>query len=104
MIRKPDVKSLLKIILKVLLIALYVIVICYILLNIFFCIICLYLTNAWTYEDADGFPIVGGLGLINAVFLNVITGVAVKRFTRIGFWIHMVLAVGCLGVLVIFSI
>ena len=89
MTEKPNIKS-------ALLKALYVIVVCYILLNIFFSVVCFSLTDAWTYEDADGFPIVGCLLLVYSAILNFITGFVVKKFSKIPFWIHEILAIICL--------
>lgn len=91
MIEKPNIKlSLLK--------ALYVIVVCYILLNIFFAVVCFSLTDTWTYEDAEGFPVIGCLLFLHSAILNFITGFIAKKFSKIPFWIHEFLAIICLVV------
>lgn len=97
MIEKKDIK-------KALLQALYVIVVCYILLNVFIAYICFDLTDSWTYEDAEGFPIAGGFLLVYSAILNFVTALVTKRFNRIISKIHKIMAVVCIVSLVVVMI
>ena len=97
MIEKPDIK-------KALLQAFYVIVVCYILLNIFNAYICFDLADAWTYEDAEAYPIAGGFLLVYSAILNIVTALVAKRFNRIISKIHKIMAVICIVSLVVVMI
>lgn len=86
MIEKYDIKlSLLK--------ALYVIVAFYIALNMFGAFLFIFTSNS--LEDAGKAIAAGIFILFYSAILNFIAALIAKKFNRIIFWIHIVLAIVC---------